>query len=144
MNFEVLISQQMRQTLVHQADAVLPHELCGLLIGRWLSPTLAKIEELHQSPNLSRDPAHAFEIDVGLRLSLQRQYRSTGLSIIGHYHSHPKGLAHPSQADCNQAHEPDLIWLILGRTDGQNWHMGLFQLHDNPNKILIGNFTESE
>jgi hypothetical protein len=37
-----------------------------------------------------------------------------GLALVGFYHSHPDGLAMPSQTDIRQSYYPDAVHLIIG------------------------------
>ncbi|WP_417518428.1 M67 family metallopeptidase [Minwuia sp.] len=93
--------------------AALPNEGCGLLIGT-RDGARVTIADVIESPNLSVNAPKAFEIDPGLRLRTQRAARAEGLEIVGHFHSHPFGQPVPSDCDRAEAHEPDLVWLIMG------------------------------
>lgn len=119
--------------LIHQlyahAHADAPNECCGLIIGT-LSDEAAQVCEIHPSKNLTiHDPEKTFEVDPKLRFDLMRaaQLREDGTDIIGHYHSHPRGLAKPSVTDLSMAHEPDMIWLICGLDEDDNISLGAFR-----------------
>jgi proteasome lid subunit RPN8/RPN11 len=99
------------------ARAAYPDECCGLLIGR-RGGGLVRVDEVAESANLSPRPRDSFEIDMRLRLRLQKALRGTGREVVGHYHSHPDAPAAPSSRDIEQAWEPDMVWLIAGVAAG--------------------------
>lgn len=107
------LSRGHRDVIVRAARNTYPNECCGLLLGRREGDDLI-VDEVVESENLSAHPENSFEIDMRLRLRLQRELRGTGRDIVGHYHSHPDGPAEPSARDRAEAWEPDLIWVIVG------------------------------
>ena len=96
----------------HAARLAYPNECCGLLVGTREGDDL-HVDQIVESANLSARPHNSFEIDMKLRLKLQKELRGTGREIVGHYHSHPDGPAEPSSRDREQAWEPELAWMIL-------------------------------
>lgn len=98
------------------ADAALPAEACGLLVGRNAGEDLW-IESLLVTPN--RAPralrARRFRIDPAMHAALQRRLRGTGSEIVGVFHSHPQGPARPSAEDLASAHPECPLMLILSR-----------------------------
>jgi len=111
------------------AASAYPDECCGLLIGHQAGDMLV-IDGIAESVNLSASPHDSFEIDLRLRLRLQKELRGTGRDIVGHYHSHPDAPAAPSQRDRDQAWEPDMIWLIAGVADGRAGELNAFRLDE--------------
>ncbi len=111
------------------AAAAYPDECCGLLIGH-AEGALTMIDDLAESANLSDRPGDSFEIDMRLRLTLQKNLRGTGRDIVGHYHSHPDAPAEPSERDRAQAWEPDMIWLIVGVAGGKAGDINAFRLNE--------------
>lgn len=110
----LIIPAHMVEALAALSNA--PEEQCGLLLGRIddvLDDTCAVLDELMPSDNLATNPAVEFEIDVALRLRVQRQLRDEGRAVLGLYHTHPSGSAVASKTDHARAKdEPGLIWLI--------------------------------
>ncbi|RMF12222.1 MAG: hypothetical protein D6757_09980 [Alphaproteobacteria bacterium] len=98
------------------ADAALPAEACGLLVGRHAGDDLW-IESLLVTPN--RAPAalraRRFRIDPAMHAALQRRLRGTGSEIVGVFHSHPQGPARPSTEDLASARPECPLMLILSR-----------------------------
>ena len=111
------------------ARAAYPDECCGLLIGH-AEGDIIVVDEVAESFNLSASPRDSFEIDMRLRLTLQKRLRGTGRHIIGHYHSHPDAPAAPSERDRQQAWEPDMIWLIAGVQAGAVGELNAFRLNE--------------
>lgn len=89
------------------ARADLPHEACGLLLG---SP--GHVQQARPARNVAEKPETHFEIDPALLLAAHRNARADGLSVIGHYHSHPGGHAEPSKRDAARAVQNGQIWLV--------------------------------
>ncbi|WCT71988.1 Mov34/MPN/PAD-1 family protein [Sphingomonas naphthae] len=96
--------------------AASPHaEICGLLFG-----ACNRIDRADPTANVAADPARTFEIDPAALFAAHRAARAGGPRMIGHYHSHPGGSAHPSATDAAMA-EPGRYWLILGAEEALLW-----------------------
>ncbi len=108
------------------ALAAYPRECCGLLIGRREGEALV-VDAVAESENLSGRPHDSFEIDMRLRLRLQKELRGTGREVVGHYHSHPDAPAEPSRRDIEQAWEQDMVWLIQGIDHGTPGRLNAFR-----------------
>lgn len=113
----VLRQAQVEAIRTHASEAY-PDEACGLLVGR-RDGDRREVLRVEPSANLADEPRHRFEIDPALRFRLMRALRDSGEDILGHYHSHPDGPSAPSATDLAMAYEPDLVWLILGVSQGQ-------------------------
>jgi proteasome lid subunit RPN8/RPN11 len=115
----ILLPDTLAQQLTGHLAEAYPDEGCGLLIGREAANGI-RITGIAISDNLAAEPAHRFEIDTALHLRVQRQLRETddGRAVVGLYHSHPNGLAEPSETDRAMAWEPNFIWLISAVEDG--------------------------
>ncbi len=83
-----------------------PREACGFLLG-----PAGIIDEALETGNRAQG-LDRFELDAQVHLRLQRDLRDSGRSIIGIFHSHPRGKAEPSAIDIAQALYPGWIWLI--------------------------------
>ena len=91
-----------------------PREACGLLIGNLNAEGVAVVVAAEPVANLS-EADDAFELDPVARIAIQRRLREAGegCSVLGHYHSHPFGEAHPSPRDLARADEAGLVWLVV-------------------------------
>lgn len=105
------------------ARAANPIEACGLLSGRL--PGTAQmacwtVEQAHSMTNVAARPATSFRLDPVEVLRVTRTVETTGLEIVGVYHSHPGGLAVPSATDVEAAALMPKGWchLLVGGDEG--------------------------
>ena len=109
----ILLTAAQLASIADAAEAAFPDECCGLLIGH--GRQRIHVTRLIPAANLLRGANHdRFELDPRSRFDAERAVRGTAQRIVGHWHSHPDGSAHPSPTDLEQAWEPDLVWLIVG------------------------------
>ncbi|BAV63553.1 M67 family metallopeptidase [Sphingobium cloacae] len=94
-------------------------EICGLLLG-----TEGRIEAIRPAANIAPDPARHFELDPALLLAAHREARGGGPRIVGHYHSHPGGVAVPSATDAACARPDGSLWLIVAGSAARLWIAG--------------------
>ncbi|MDE0941380.1 MAG: M67 family metallopeptidase [Alphaproteobacteria bacterium] len=114
-----------RKAITAHVEADYPNEACGLLLGQ-KNGAHAIVHQTVASDNIADEPSHRFEIDPGLRLTLQKAARDGGDIILGHYHSHPNGAAMPSKTDQAGIYEADLVWLIAAVADGEMQNLAAF------------------
>ncbi|MBV2147002.1 M67 family metallopeptidase [Sphingobium sp. AS12] len=93
-----------------------PAEVCGLLLG-----AAGRIEAIAPAANVAPDPARHFELDPAALIAAHRAARAGGAPIIGHYHSHPSGVAVPSATDAACAAPDGSLWLIVAGSDARLW-----------------------
>ena len=118
-----------------QAHAAAPAEACGLLVGVEEGENTVTVTRILPAKNLMADQPGRFELDPCVRLAAEKQCRGApgqsplgqGIQerVIGHWHSHPNGMAQPSAIDLSMAFEPELIWLIVATpdTDAKAFHL---------------------
>lgn len=94
-------------------------EVCGLLLGRD-----RRIEAIGPAANVAPDPARHFELDPAVLIAAHRAARAGGLPVIGHYHSHPSGIAWPSATDAACASPDGSAWLIVAGEAARLWIAG--------------------
>ena len=107
------------KAIVDAAQTGYPEEVCGLLVGRWITADCCQVRQVVASDNVASDRAASFEIDPALRLDLQRRLRGSDDHVVGLYHSHPDQSAQPSARDLDHAWEPDLVWLVTSVLAGE-------------------------
>ncbi len=95
------------------AQAAVPNEACGLLLGHTDKDTVI-VRACVPGANVAPDPVRRFEVDPAVRFRVEREARTGGLPMIGLYHSHPASSAEPSETDRSSILEPGLLWLIAG------------------------------
>lgn len=102
---------------IRAAAAASPdREVCGLLLG-----SENFIVTASPCANVAAEPWRRFEIDPAALIAAHRAARSGGAAVIGHYHSHPTGLAEPSPRDAADAAPDGSIWLIAGGGQVTAW-----------------------
>ncbi len=87
----------------------LPDEACGLLLGKIIAGEF-EVSALAAGRNVAVDPRTHFEIDALDVLEAEDGARAAGLSIVGVWHSHPRGPLAPSAQDETHACSS---WLTL-------------------------------
>jgi len=111
----IVVAASLIDQLVHAAASAPMEEVCGLLFGE-----PGRIVEARPAANVAPDRTASFEVDPAALFAAFRAERVGGPRLIGHYHSHPNGLAEPSQRDLAAA-EPGRIWLIIGGATVRAW-----------------------
>lgn len=91
-------------------------EECGLLFG-----TVDTILAIEPCANVAAEPRRRFEIDPARLLAAHRLARAGGPAVIGHYHSHPTGIARPSACDAAGAAPDGTLWLIVAGVEVTAW-----------------------
>jgi proteasome lid subunit RPN8/RPN11 len=102
-----LTTSQAEQVARH-AFAEAPQEACGLIAG-------AGVQAQHIIPvaNIAADPRRRYEMDHAELVRAIFEIQSSGLSLIGIYHSHPDSDPIPSPTDIQQANYPDTACVIV-------------------------------
>lgn len=108
MSYVWLTEEQARQISQHALDDR-PNEACGLLVGKD-----QRVQQIIPTPNTSNDPQRRFSIAPSALAQHLPTIEAQGLTLIGFYHSHPKGDPIPSQTDIYESHYPNVIHLIVG------------------------------
>jgi proteasome lid subunit RPN8/RPN11 len=125
----VAISRSLLEQIMALAAAS-RDEICGLLLGREDA-----IEAILPAANVAPDPARHFELDPAVLIAAHRAARRGGPAVIGHYHSHPSGVAAPSETDRACAAPDGSFWLIVGGREATLWRAG-------PDAVVNVDFTE--
>ncbi|MBU3078396.1 M67 family metallopeptidase [Sphingomonas quercus] len=112
------ISRSLAGALMARAAASPGREVCGLLLG---GP--GRIVSTMPAANLAADPADSFELDPAVHIAAIRAARAGGPAVIGHYHSHPNGVARPSPRDAALAFDPLALWMIVTDADITLWRI---------------------
>jgi desampylase len=114
----IILTKAQWETMISALHGAYPEEGCGLVIGHQQGGDWV-VDDIVPSENLSPTPLRNFEVDMRLRLRLQRELRDTGRAVIGHYHSHPDGVATPSATDLKSAWEDNMVWIIVAIAPNQ-------------------------
>lgn len=120
-----IFSSSAKETMRTAAESGYPDEICGLLIGN-LKADHWVIHEVRQVENLNKErAADRFQLDPAGYQSVDREFRGSGMEIIGVFHSHPDCPARPSPTDLEGAWE-GFLYPIISVCDGKmaehlNW-----------------------
>lgn len=112
----VRISRALLDAIISRAAASPAAEVCGLLLGRGVA-----IEQVEHCRNVADDSRTSFEVDPAALIAVHRAARQGGPRLLGHYHSHPNGIAAPSDRD-RAAAEPGSLWVIVADEHATAWH----------------------
>jgi len=99
--------------MVAQARAEAPIEACGMLAGRD-----GKVSKLYKLTNADAADDH-FMMEPAEQFAAVKDIRSSGLELLGIYHSHPRSPARPSQEDIRLALTPDVVYVIVSLLDDE-------------------------
>jgi desampylase len=110
------ISRTLRSQLLEWAEAELPRECCGLLLGRD-----DLISEVRLARNVAENVEQHFEIDPADLIAAHKGARNGEPPLLGYFHSHPNGLDRPSITDLAGAADDDSYWLIIAQADVSAW-----------------------
>ena len=95
------------------------NEVCGMLLG-----AAGRIDAVRPASNVAPDPSRHFELDPAVLIAAHRAARDAGPAVIGHYHSHPSGVAVPSATDAACAAPDGTLWLIVAGDVARLWIAG--------------------
>ena len=112
------VTREAIDRLQAEAKASGSKECCGLLLGD------GAVEAARPAANVAADPRRRFEIDPQALVDMHRAAREGGPSVIGYYHSHPTGLAAPSDTDRAMAAGDGTVWAIVGEDGVTFWRDG--------------------
>ena len=115
---KLVIASAVLASIRAHAQTAAPQEACGLLIG-----DAGGVASAVPTTNVAAAPERNFEIDPAALLRGHREARGDGLAVIGHYHSHPNGVAQPSRTDAARAAVDGQVWLIVADDGVTGWTM---------------------
>jgi proteasome lid subunit RPN8/RPN11 len=117
----VRVRQSVLDDIVAHAREAAPRECCGLLLG-----SEDRVDHAWRARNL-RESRTEYLVAPEDHFAALRCARSRAIEVVGAYHSHPRGPAHPSETDRREAQE-SFLYLIVGgfdapRPDFTAWRM---------------------
>jgi proteasome lid subunit RPN8/RPN11 len=93
--------------MISHAREDVPLECCGLLLGAG-----SLVDECVRTRNALASET-AYLVDPAEIFAARRAARRDGRAILGAYHSHPRSPAIPSPTDLAEAHDADLLYVIV-------------------------------
>jgi proteasome lid subunit RPN8/RPN11 len=116
MGMEIELTRAVLERIAAAAARAFPDEACGLLLGRE-----GRIEQAVPTANVHAKPQTHFEIDPQALIDAHRAAREGEPEVLGYYHSHPTGLAGPSETDRKMATGDGRVWAIAGEGGVTFW-----------------------
>lgn len=106
------LPKALAEAMLSHAREEYPNECCGLLAGRG-----TRVERLYRGRNVDQSP-YTYQLDPQEQLHFFRDMDTTGLDLVGIYHSHTQSAAFPSTTDVARAFYPDAVYVIVGLRNG--------------------------
>ncbi len=128
---KIRIPKASKEAMIKHAFKELPDECCGLLLGK-----SGKIKRTIPMKNSEPSPDTYF-MDPVQQVEVFTEMEKMGESLIGIYHSHPKGPAAPSGADLELAFHPEAVYIIISLENRNKPALSGFMLKN-------GTFTEKK
>ena len=118
------MSRAFRDMMIAHALEEVPNECCGLLLGR--DGVVERVVAVKSDP-----PApDSYYMDPVRQVEVFEEMQRHGQSLIGIYHSHPRGPAEPSGADVQMAYHRGVAYVIISLADADNPGVRAFMLQD--------------
>lgn len=102
-----------REAMVRHAEGSFPEECCGILVGRE-----GRVEEVVAAANVAAVRRRRYTVEPRALVDAHRRARESGRTVLGYYHSHPRGDARPSEIDRRDAW-PGVSYVILAVAAGR-------------------------
>lgn len=123
----IWIQPAVLDSIREEARRASPQECCGILLGPAKNavaqggdgllqpaPQRPLISAIMPAANIAADPERLFEIAPETLFAAYRAERQGAVSVVGFYHSHPRGEPVPSKTDQAMAPRDGKVWLIAG------------------------------
>jgi|OpeIllAssembly_1097287.scaffolds.fasta_scaffold725293_1 proteasome lid subunit RPN8/RPN11 len=118
------MSRVFRDMMIAHALEEVPNECCGLLLGS--DGVVERVVAVKSDP-----PApDRYYMDPVRQVEVFEEMQKHGQSLIGIYHSHPRGPAEPSGADVQMAYHRGVAYVIISLADADNPDVRAFVLQD--------------
>jgi len=121
----LILKKESFNQIVRHSKEESPNEACGILAGK--DDTVYKVYEMENS---DKSP-ESFFVEPREQLRIMKEIRSSGLEMVGVYHSHLASQAYPSTRDLELAFYPDISYAIISLKDKENPQIRSFKIQDN-------------
>jgi [CysO sulfur-carrier protein]-S-L-cysteine hydrolase len=103
----VLLSKKTYSKMINKCRRGLPNEACGLLSGRGnRCLTVWPMKNIEPTP-------FSFAMDINQQEKTLKKMKDINEDFIGIYHSHPNGVAFPSEDDVRHAVYPEVFYFVI-------------------------------
>jgi len=121
----ILTEGQLVELLTH-AQAEVPNEACGLLVGTDDGHVLHILPAI----NVADNPKVEYLMEPHDQLRHFQAMEEEGLELLGIYHSHPSSPAYPSPTDLSMAYYPEAVYVIASLAQRENPVLRAFRILD--------------
>jgi len=103
----ITLSSDLLNAMIEHARRELPNECCGVLIGQQgVFERVIPVTSVHPAPD-------AYFMSPEEQVEIFTELGEGSGSLLGIYHSHPKGPVSPSGMDISLAFHPEAIYFIV-------------------------------
>ena len=129
-----------RNEIAAHGERDYPHECCGLLLGKFATGGLKTITEIYPISNAREEEAkrNRFLIRPEELMEGEQYAATSGLDVVGFYHSHPDHPAVPSGYDLEHAW-PLYSYIVVAVSAGAAQELRSWEMEPDRSK-----FTEEE
>jgi len=104
----IILPRSLVNRLLHEAQTLEDHEVCGLIGAVEGSP-----QNAYPITNVASQPRSHFLMDPRDQIRAMKTMRQRGETLFAIYHSHPCAPALPSREDLEQVSYPEALTLII-------------------------------
>ncbi|MFB6171123.1 MAG: desampylase [Haloarculaceae archaeon] len=107
----MLVASAVRDALLAHAREGAPEEVCGVLGGRAGPPP--RVTTARRVPNVAARPRTEYRLDPEAQFAAMDAGEDAGETVVGFYHSHPRGPPRPSATDEARATWADHYYVVV-------------------------------
>lgn len=121
---ELILPNSLYEKMINHVRLNDPEEACGLMAGQesCIQIVIPITNQLHSPVKYFMEPMELYE-------ALQK-IDAEGKVLLGIFHSHPKGPAHPSETDINEFLYPGVATIICYH-ESNRWKVKAFLIEKN-------------
>ena len=117
----LLIPDKIMSEMLEHCRRAYPNEACGILAGSG-----NRAERIFPAENVNPSP-YSYEMSSTGQMRILREIKTSGLSVVAIYHSHPESAPYPSSTDRARAffpgteelNYPDAAYVIISLLDNR-------------------------
>lgn len=110
----IALAADVRDALLAHAREGVPREVCGVLGGSGGDgEPEARVTSVHRVPNVAARPRTEYRLAPEDQFAAMEAVEEAGETVVGFYHSHPRGPPRPSATDEARATWPDHYYVIV-------------------------------
>src|SRR5438105_3825256 len=125
-------------------EAGYPHEVCGLLLGRFVDAVTRHVVDVYPLENERTDSReNRYSVSGASMLAAEKYARAERLDVVGYFHSHPNAPARPSAYDLDHATWPNISYPIVSVVDGHAVALTSWELDEDRSAFLPETIDEA-